>query len=466
MEFLKDIALPQSLGHYQLLLFMLNMVSIVLFPYLGFLLGVSLLSWWFDRRGRRSGSAADTRVAFDLLGLGLYRKNLVVFAALVPALVLVFVYAQMLQHTPSIAVGLMGYGFLALLSAAVLLYSYRVTFAVGEILQSYGSLLHSRKPTAESALVTSYSVITDRTHERSGRWGILLLVLAIFLIVGATTAAVDPSRWSTYDSVFDLLLSVQFYVRLALFLSVAAAATGIGVLFLAFRWDEKLVAGDVDHKLMLQRTGVLLSTLAVLAMPLLIVVNVLLLPAVALSGGLFALVGLAILLVFLAGIFVYAYDRDKQSRYTSYALYALLLGLTLLFTADQAAIATATRDHSVELAALYAQKTDELKARLGVGAKALTGEEIYQGKCSACHLFDQKKVGPPYKEVIPKYEGKKGQLGCLHPQPRQGQSSNIRPCPGRGSSRPRQTQSLPTSSRSTLPRLQQQQTSTSSGAAN
>jgi cytochrome c len=40
----------------------------------------------------------------------------------------------------------------------------------------------------------------------------------------------------------------------------------------------------------------------------------------------------------------------------------------------------------------------------------MTGEDIYNAKCSACHLFDQKKVGPPYNTVIPKYLGKKDQL--------------------------------------------------------
>jgi cytochrome c551/c552 len=410
MEFLKEIALPQSLGHYQLLLFVLNMVSIVLMPYLGFLLGVSLLGWWFDRRGRGSGSAADLQVASDLLNLGLFRTSLVVFAALIPALVLVFVYAQMLQHTPSIAVGLMGYAFLALLAASVLLSSYRVTFAVGTLLRSYGTLLQGRKASPETAMVDSYSAITARTHVRSGRWGIIFLTLSILLTLGATTAAVDPTRWGTYDTVFDLLLSVQFYARIALFLGVAAAATGIGVLFFAFRAEQDLLGGESSQRELLRRTGILLANVAVLAIPLLILVNILLLPPMALSGGLFALAASAIVLVFIAGIFVYAYGRDNQSRYTAYAVYALLLGLTLLFTTDQVAIATATRDHSVKLAALHAKQTDALKARLGVGAKALTGKEIYEGKCSACHLFDQRKVGPPYKDVIPKYEGKKGEL--------------------------------------------------------
>jgi len=43
-------------------------------------------------------------------------------------------------------------------------------------------------------------------------------------------------------------------------------------------------------------------------------------------------------------------------------------------------------------------------------SKQLTGEDIYNAKCSACHLFDQKKVGPAYQAVVPKYKENKAGL--------------------------------------------------------
>jgi cytochrome c len=42
--------------------------------------------------------------------------------------------------------------------------------------------------------------------------------------------------------------------------------------------------------------------------------------------------------------------------------------------------------------------------------KTMSGEDIYNAKCSACHMFDQKKVGPPYRVVLPKYAGDKAKL--------------------------------------------------------
>ena len=31
--------------------------------------------------------------------------------------------------------------------------------------------------------------------------------------------------------------------------------------------------------------------------------------------------------------------------------------------------------------------------------------ELYNNKCNACHQFDQRIVGPPYIDVLPKYAG-------------------------------------------------------------
>ena len=58
----------------------------------------------------------------------------------------------------------------------------------------------------------------------------------------------------------------------------------------------------------------------------------------------------------------------------------------------------------------FDRSTEELKARLGIALVTMSGQDIYNAKCSACHLMDQKKVGPPYREVIPKYAGDKAKL--------------------------------------------------------
>ena len=43
--------------------------------------------------------------------------------------------------------------------------------------------------------------------------------------------------------------------------------------------------------------------------------------------------------------------------------------------------------------------------KLGISVETISGEEIFKGRCIACHSFDKKIVGPPYKETLVKYEG-------------------------------------------------------------
>ncbi|MCK5572200.1 MAG: c-type cytochrome [Bacteroidetes bacterium] len=418
MEFLKELALPQSYEHVQLLLFILNLVYVVFLPYLGLLLSASVIARVYERKGNREGKANYGRFAEDLVALPLSRKSLPLFLGIIPALSLVFVYAQLFQKTAAITVGLMGYGFLVLLLAAILLYSYRFTFTVGGVLRSYQRVLRARNEgTDDAAEVEAYERSNLHTHERSGRYGVVLLVIAVLLCVGAMTVAMNPDSWENLDTVFALFVSVSFYAKLLQFLTAGLAVTGLAVLFFFFIWEGGTGKADDQYARFAQQQGLTLAVVAVLLQPLLLVLNVILLPVEALSGALFGLAGAAVLLFFLTAHFLYAYSKVGRRSYISYAFYTLGLSLVLLFTNDQVAIGNATREHTARLAYDYALAREDLQSRLGIAMAVMSGDEIYSAKCSSCHLFNQKKVGPPYQSVMQKYRGKKAQLVSfvLHP---------------------------------------------------
>ena len=50
------------------------------------------------------------------------------------------------------------------------------------------------------------------------------------------------------------------------------------------------------------------------------------------------------------------------------------------------------------------EKTDK-KEKEEEDVTELNGKELLQSNCKACHKFNGKLVGPPYNEVIPKYNG-------------------------------------------------------------
>jgi cytochrome c551/c552 len=135
-----------------------------------------------------------------------------------------------------------------------------------------------------------------------------------------------------------------------------------------------------------------------------------LLPAASLTGAIFGLAGAHLAFLLLTGIFLYAFHRDRKNVYVTYAFFAFAISLVLLFTRDQIAVRNATQDHAASLSIAAERELVSLRSAIGMGAKPLSGQEIFDAKCSACHMFDQKKVGPPYNTVIPKYAGKKEDL--------------------------------------------------------
>jgi cytochrome c len=400
MEFLKDIALPQPIEHFHLLLFIMNMVFILFLPYFGFLLGTSALSVYYHRRGGRTGSPHELRFARDLIRTGMFGKGGVLFFALLPSFGLVFLFAQLLQGTPAIAPGLMGFGFLSLLASTVLLYAYRYNLGLEGVLSGAGG----------GPGIGEYRKAASSAIAKTGRWGVIFIVLASALSLGAISDTVNRASWDTVSTVFDLAINPDFWVRYLHFLAVSLGATGVGVLFFFFEWEGGLAENDQAYQDFVRPIAIRLTVVSLLTQPVFLLGSIALLPPASLTGLVFGLGGGSLLFLFLTASFLYAFERDKRRSYLAYAFYALGLALFLVFTKDQIAISNATKDHAANLAVVAEREVDALKAKMGVAAPALTGEDIYNGRCSACHLFDQKKIGPPYNVVLRKYAGKKEDL--------------------------------------------------------
>jgi cytochrome c len=292
------------------------------------------------------------------------------------------------------------------------LYVYKYTFRLGGILERVqaGPTTAAAGAEAPGVDVQAYIRSNKQSNLRAGHYGFLLLLVGSVLSIGSLSLVVDPSTWDTVDSAFDLFVAPGFLVRYAQFVVIALGAAGIGILYFFFSWKGGVEETANGYGSFVRSVGLRFGVISLLLQPLFILLSLMLLPGVALSSSVFLLVGLCMLSLFATAHFLYAYRRDNSSRFLSYAFAALLLALFFLFSKDQIAISNATRQHAANLAVRYEQDLEELKSRLGIAMVVMSGEDIYNAKCSACHMFDQKKVGPPYREVIPKFEGKKAQL--------------------------------------------------------
>ncbi|HCA81461.1 MAG TPA: hypothetical protein DEP53_17155 [Bacteroidetes bacterium] len=153
-----------------------------------------------------------------------------------------------------------------------------------------------------------------------------------------------------------------------------------------------------------------LITGSLLTLPVLLLLGYFLLPGESLSGVLFGIAGLSLGFLLLAAQFVYTYERGKEPHHAASALYVFGCAAALLSVNDQVALYNATKGQAAYLSYRHETEIEELKSKLGVSGVVLTGEDIFNAKCSACHAVDQKKVGPAYKDVVPKYVGRKEQM--------------------------------------------------------
>ncbi|MCX6135985.1 MAG: cytochrome c [Ignavibacteriales bacterium] len=416
MEYLKTLALPQSLQHYKLVLFMMGVMTPMLVAYAAALVGTASLSLWYVRRGS-SLQRKDLFVhANRLLEYSMPDKGTPVLLGIIPALAMVFLSAQVLQGTSSMGVTLWLCGAIAFTAGVGFLYAYRYAFRLGDILDSYESLISgSGQTTVAAADGAEYHRSLDESGRRYGKYGVWFVSAAMFLFASAIETTTNPAVSAEADSIFSVLISGSVWMQALLLFVITLGMTGTLIL----SKKEVLSAGsEGEGASSLSSMGYRLTVISLAALPALLLVKIYMLSPAALSGWIFVAAGAAILLTFVSAHAVYALQRDRGATYGLLAFVCFVAASSSVVIANQLAMTTATQDRAVALSVMHEKATEELRSKLGVILIKLTGDDIYNAKCSACHLFDQKKVGPPYLTVLPKYQGKKAQLisFILNPQ--------------------------------------------------
>ena len=415
MEFLKDIAIPQSLEHFRLLVLITTLSSLVFFPYLGFVSGSSILSLLYHHRGRRDHNVVYIRFGHELIDRALFNKSLIIFLAILPGLSLVFAYAQILQGTQSMGTSLAGFGFLSLLAGMVLLYSYKYTFRVQVFLGSFEQLLQNQPDKQSQKALAAYQESNRQAHLHSGRYGIIFLSLSLILYAAAMSVMANPHAWDT-DSIFSLFISPDVSLKIIEIIFLSMGTTGIGILFFSFaRGNRKEYTAEYSS--LVKKLGIRFSVVGLLGLPASVLLNIAVISDEALSGSLYVFVSAAIIFLFLSAHFMVGYSRSSQPIALTIGFAVFLFATGLLAIGDNLALGTATRNQAALLAHIHDKSMAELKTTLGMVTVSFTGEGIYNTRCESCHLFDRRKVGPPYFETIPKYQGKKTELisFILHP---------------------------------------------------
>jgi cytochrome c551/c552 len=194
-------------------------------------------------------------------------------------------------------------------------------------------------------------------------------------------------------------------------LTLSISLTGAAILLLLFQWPEREPATPEPQLPWLKRAGQGAIILGAVGMGPLVLWDLYSAPHPALSPSVYAMGLLLLLALWLAAWVGVAMLRGGHARFGWLAALLVLVAFGFFSRKEQLGYANATQEHERVMLA----QADSLRAALvesreelyGAGQEVslAIGAGIFTGRCSACHGWDQRIVGPSYNSVLPKYTG-------------------------------------------------------------
>ncbi|KUO62476.1 hypothetical protein APF79_08220 [bacterium BRH_c32] len=405
MDFLDNLVLPQSAHHMVLLKYLLVLTYIIFIPYVSILTGSLLYSIYFNRESRKHNNPACSSISKKIIDQITFNKSIALGLGVLPLLSVAFCYAQLLHLTGVNVPEYVLFSAFLMFASILFIYTYKYSFSLNRLFEKIKTVDNEE---TENEL-KGYTSSTRNLSSKSGIYGLILLLITIYIFSGAVSLAVDSTNWSTNNSFIGILLSFKTLVTFLQFLLFSFLATSIYLLYVYFRpSSEEILTTEEREGLrnFVLRTGLIFSII----LPLFIVITLFIKPIASLSGNVFVLVTFSILLSLFISNLIYFMIKESHEKYSSSIFFVLIILFALMVVKDQFAFDTSTKKQFVILASNYEDYQTKLKESMGVAAAPISGADIYNGKCIACHKFDTRLVGPAYNDVLPKYEGKKEAL--------------------------------------------------------
>ncbi len=404
MDFLDKLVLPQSAEHIQLLHFMAMLVMFIFIPFISVVFGGSFISYTFRKRFNKTGNAVFLRFAKDVIQHLTVNSYVGLILGVVPLLTLILIFAQLLHTTNFPTVSDLSLSFLFISVGLISIYTYRLSFALKIVFDSFSS------NDADNFIkedLTNYRQKTSKLSDNSIRLGLIFLFLGMWIFTGAITTASYFDVWKP-GSFIAMLFSSQVILNFLIWLCISFSFTGITLLFLLLFWKKDDLKLSDEYKNFAVEIASKYSLYFSLPLPVLIFINLSLLPASNLSGSIFTYSLISLVFLFLALNLLYLLFYKKQYQYAPYLFFTFLISVLGLVIKNQATVNNATKYHSVILSTEYEKVLAELK---GTGTEVqINAAELYEVRCAACHKFEEKLVGPAHFDVLPKYVGKEAQL--------------------------------------------------------
>jgi len=373
-------------------------------PYLSFITGAGILSLFLRKQGPDAGNGKYYRLGKDFADLAAFNKSLPLALGVVPMLSAVFCYAQLLHLSGSNVPGYLLLSLVLFLIAAGLMSLYRHSFHFTDLLTYLGK--EEIKSEEFKGEISSYKNQMSGMLLSTGFYGVLFLIAATYIFVGAVQLASQTDNVKTSSDFVLLLFSLDTITYYIQFLALSVATASLVMLYYYFRPSSEKQSGVTpEYAGYVKKFSLSAGLVAFLIVPLFLIANLLTKSGIALNGGMFFTLIIVLFLLFLVSNLFYLMLRNGNTKYVTSTMFLMMIFFVFFVMKEQLAFNTATKDQYYTLVKNYDVHHQEFLAQFGLGGQEISGADIYNGRCIACHQFDKKVVGPPYNTVLPKYEG-------------------------------------------------------------
>ena len=412
MDELNSLVFPQSPNHLMLLEYLFFLTLLLLLPYLSVIMGTTLFSIMQFSKGNKDGDRNRLIFAKDLIDIFTVNKVMSIALGIIPIISLTFILAQLLYSSNLNFTSDLLFTLILFAVSLVYVYTYKYSFKLKNIfnLVNVDDISNQNVINEFEGLQKSNAKLLSK----SGLIGFILLLVVAYILVGIFKYI---SSAATENTLFDLIFSTNTFLYFLFYIAFSISITCAAIIFKFFKTGTKNYSPEYLNlvKNFTLKTGLIFTFIQ----PLLFVISFISSPNSSLSFSIFITGGITLALMLIISVMFYLMYKDSQTNLGGATVLVFLLLAASLIRADQLAFETKNQVNLYEQGKSYIAHIDKIKEEAGVTeVVVISGEDIYNAKCIACHIFDTKLVGPAYNDVLPKYEGKRDDLIAFILNPR------------------------------------------------
>ncbi len=405
MDFLDQIALPQSAEHIQLLHYLLILVLFLFISFIGLVFGGTILSLRYKRKSEKSGDEKYFHFAKDIMEIVTISKSVGFILGIAPVITVILIYSQLFSGAEISNLGFLGLSLICIVISLFFIYSFRYSLSFNRIFGSIKSF--EIKDEDISGEINKFSSESKNISNTAGRYGLLFLFLGLWFFFTAITISIYYKDWNV-DSFLGSLFNLSVLLKFIFYILFSLTLTGGIILFRFFNLEKSNTEQDDEYKKFVKSHAQKVTFVSGVFIPVFMLLNLMEVPSTVLSGTVFTYLVISIILLFLGFNFLYMLTKSYSTVFTSLLFLVLIFSLGAYIVSDQSIMKNSTSLRTEILSANFDKYLADLKGE-GTTEK-VDGAEIYKVRCESCHRWNTKLVGPPHDEVIPKYVGKEAQL--------------------------------------------------------